>query len=91
MELKDLRIEIDQIDDALVRLFCARMEVAARIADCKKEQGLPIFHPVREQEKLEDVASKAGAEMAEYTKALYQLLFELSRSYQSKRFAEVDQ
>ena len=43
MDLKELRVEIDKIDDALVRLFCERMAVAARIADYKKEQGLPLL------------------------------------------------
>ena len=37
MELKELRTEIDKIDDELVRLFGARMEIAAKIADYKKE------------------------------------------------------
>ena len=90
MDLKELRSEIDIIDDEIVRLFCARMDVAARIADYKKAQGLPIFHPLREQEKLQDVAGKAGEEMGEYTKELYQLLFELSRNYQGKRSGEVE-
>ena len=85
MDLKDLRVEIDKIDDELVRLFCARMDVAARIADYKKEQGLPIYHPGREREKLQDVAAKAGPGMENYTRVLYSMLFELSRSYQSKR------
>ncbi len=85
MELKDLRNQIDSIDDELVRLFGARMEVAARIADCKKENNLPILQPSREREKLQDVAKKAGPEMANYTRVLYSMLFELSRSYQAKR------
>ena len=85
MDLKDYRKEIDAIDDELVRLFGKRMDVAARIADYKKEQGLPIFVPAREREKLVDVAQKAGPEMANYTRVLYSMLFELSRSYQSKR------
>ena len=85
MELKDLRTEIDKIDDELVRLFGARMEIAAQIADYKKENKLPILMPSREREKLQDVAKKAGPEMANYTRVLYSMLFELSRSYQSKR------
>ena len=32
MDLKELRSEIDKIDDELVRLFGARMEIAAKIA-----------------------------------------------------------
>ncbi len=84
MELKDLRQEIDNIDDQLVKLFAQRMDVSAKIADCKKENNLPILAPAREREKLTDVAQKAGPEMANYTRVLYSMLFELSRSYQSK-------
>ena len=84
MDLNELRLEIDKIDDQLVRLFVQRMEVSARIADYKKENNLPIFVPTREAEKLLDVAAKAGPEMAQYTKVLYSMLFELSRGYQSQ-------
>lgn len=88
MNLNELRLEIDKIDDQLVRAFMQRMEVSARIADYKKENGLPILVPSREQEKLQDVAQKAGADMEMYTRVLYDLLFELSRGYQSKRNAQ---
>ena len=87
MDLKQLRKEIDGIDDQLVQLFAQRMAVSARIADYKKEHDLPIFVPSREQEKLLDVAQKAGSDLQVYTKVLYDLLFELSRGYQSKRNA----
>ena len=89
MELKDLRNEIDRIDDELIKLFVRRMETAAKIAQYKKENNLPILVPAREREKLADVAEKAGPDMAEYTKTLYALLFELSRAHQSKLIGEV--
>lgn len=85
MELSELRKEIDNIDNELVRLFCARMDIAAQVAEYKKEHNLPIFVPGRERQILQDVAAKAGPEMAGYTRVLYSMLFELSRSYQSKR------
>ena len=85
MDIQELRGQIDKIDDELVRLFGQRMDVAAQIADYKKENNLPIFVPAREREKLADVAEKAGPEMANYTRVLYSMLFELSRSYQGKR------
>lgn len=85
MDIQDLRKEIDQIDTDLVRLFVQRMNVAARVADYKKENGLPIYVPSREREILQDVAQKAGPEMGNYARVLYSMLFELSRSYQSKR------
>ena len=85
MDLKELRGQIDKIDDQLVELFTKRMDIAAAIGDYKKDNNLPVFVPAREREKLKDVAEKAGPEMANYTRVLYSMLFELSRSYQSKR------
>ena len=89
MDLNELRGQIDQIDDELVKLFTQRMEVSAQIADYKKEKSLPIFVPAREREKLADVAEKAGPDMANYTRVLYSMLFELSRSHQSKLTGDI--
>lgn len=83
MDLNDLRAEIDQIDDQLIQLFAARMDIAAKIAEFKKENHLPVLVPSREQKKLLDVRKKARPDMAEYTCSLFSTLFELSRSYQS--------
>ncbi len=88
MNIQELRGKIDSIDTQLVELFTQRMEAAAQIADYKKANNLPIFVPAREREILQDVAQKAGPEMANYTRVLYSMLFELSRSYQSKRNRE---
>jgi chorismate mutase/prephenate dehydratase len=87
MEIKELRDQIDLIDDELVQLFTKRMEIAAQVADYKKEHNLPIHVPAREREILQEVAKKAGPDMANYTRVLYSMIFELSRSYQSKRNA----
>ena len=84
MDIQELRKQIDVIDDELVQLFCRRMQVAEQIAEYKKENGLPILVPAREREKLQDVSQKAGTDMANYTRVLYSMIFELSRSYQSK-------
>ena len=84
MELSELRNQIDTIDDELVKLFCRRMEVAEQIADYTQANNMPILVPAREREKLQDVSSKAGPDMANYTRVLYSMIFELSRSHQSK-------
>ena len=85
MDLNEIRNQIDQIDDQLVQLFCQRMNLSAHVADYKKANNLPILVPARERAILQKVAEKAGPEMANYTRVLYSMLFELSRSYQSKR------
>ena len=52
MELKDLRERIDTIDGELVGLFAERMDIAAKVADYKKANNLPIYVPAREREIL---------------------------------------
>ena len=64
MDLKEYRQEMDAIDEEMVSLFVKRMNVAAKIADYKKENNMPILAPAREREKLQDVAKKAGADAA---------------------------
>ena len=89
MELTDIRKEIDSIDHQLTQLFCQRMNLSAQLADYKKANNLPIFHPGRERAILQSVAEQAGPEMANYTRVLYSMLFELSRSYQSKQNGQI--
>lgn len=85
MDIQELRREIDGIDAQLLPLFCQRMEIAAQVADYKKQNGLPIFVPGREREILDRVAGQAGEGMSDYAKILYNTLFELSRAYQGSR------
>ena len=84
MDISELRNKIDHIDDQLVKLFVERMDVSRQVAEYKRERNLPILVPAREREKLKDVAEKAGPDMANYTRVLYSMIFELSRSYQGK-------
>ena len=91
MDLSEIRQQIDEIDENLVRLFCQRMNLSAQVADYKKANNLPIFVPARERAILQKVAQMAGPEMENYTRVLYSMLFELSRSYQSKRNGEMSE
>ena len=85
MDISELRGEIDKIDAELLKLFCARMDISAQVADYKQAHNLPIYVPAREREILQNMAQKAGPEMAGYVRSLYSTIFELSRSYQAKR------
>jgi len=89
MDLNELRTQIDTIDENLVDLFVRRMNLSAQVADYKKANQMPIYVPARERQILQDVAKMAGPDMANYTRVLYSMLFELSRSYQSKRNNEL--
>ena len=85
MDLSELRSEINQIDDEILRLFLRRMEVAGQVADYKREHNLPIYQPQREREILKKVADKAGPDQGGYARVLFSMLMELSKSAQNKR------
>ena len=57
--LNEIRQEIDSIDEKLVELLDRRMDLALEVGNIKKEQGLPIFNPKREEEVLNKVGSKS--------------------------------
>ena len=82
MKLDEYREKIDMVDEKLIALFAERMELSRAIAEYKKENGLPVLDASREKEKLDRVAEQSPAELREYTRRLYALLFELSRDYQ---------
>ena len=87
MNLQELREKIDEVDGQLVQLIEQRMDIAGQIADYKKENHLPVLDAAREREKLARVSAVARPDMQDYTRVLYSLLFELSRSYQSRLVA----
>lgn len=84
MELKDYREQIDRVDDELVRLFQRRMDLAEKIGEYKRENGLPVLQSAREREKLEEITQKTRPELQTDVRVLYSLLFELSRTLQSR-------
>ena len=84
MNLDELRIEIDALDSQMIELFKRRMDVSGRIARYKMESGKKVFDPVRERQKLWDIAQLSGEDMRDYTTALYSLMFDLSKNYQRK-------
>lgn len=85
MELEDLRKQINETDNEITALFTKRMEIAGEIAKYKADNALPVFDRLREREILNRLTENQSEEMAMYTKMLYTTMFDLSRSYQSRR------
>ena len=84
MDMQELRSQINQIDEQLVRLFDARMKVALEIGKYKKANGLPVYDAAREQAVLDRQTAAVEQEMAPYVRRLYLKLFELSKDYQQQ-------
>lgn len=84
MDIKELRDEIDGVDNELLKLFLRRMELSREIALWKKAEGKEILDPAREREKLSAIAKESGEEMKEYSTELWSQLMRLSRKYQEQ-------
>lgn len=84
MDMKEIRQEIDALDDKIVEAFTARMLLCAEMAKYKKENDLPVFYPKREEEIKERITAGMPEDLAESTRAFYNALFAVSRSYQTK-------
>ena len=82
MDIKDLREQIDKVDDEIVRLYGERMELAREIGRYKREQGLPVLDTERERNLLNRVGEKAGAENENGVRALFGFLMAQSRTNQ---------
>ena len=81
MDLKDLREQIDKVDEELLCLFLKRMQLSDEVAKYKKEHGLAVYNAEREQEIL-DWATRESGTMDDYARRFFSNLFELSRSRQ---------
>ncbi len=79
-DMPELRQEIDRIDTQIFELFAERAEVARQIGDYKRENGLPVFDPGRERQKIADASNRVPAELKTYAQVLMQLLMEAAKS-----------
>ncbi len=79
-ELPELRKEIDRIDSQIFSLFAQRAEVACAIGDYKRENGLAVFDPGREREKISQAGERVPEELKTYAQVLMQLLMEAAKS-----------
>lgn len=51
-ELEKCRKEIDEIDKQLIELFEKRLDIAAKVAEYKAENNLPIYNGERESQVI---------------------------------------
>lgn len=83
MDLLGLRKEIDEIDEQLIPLLLKRMNISQQVAQYKVERGIPVLNEEREQQILDNVASKCG-EQGETIKTVFAATMDASRALQHK-------
>lgn len=52
MNLDEIRVEIDKIDEELYSIIEKRNKLVDMVAEYKKNNGIAIYDPKREEEKL---------------------------------------
>jgi chorismate mutase/prephenate dehydratase len=82
MNLTDFRDRLDILDKELLRLFAERMDIVAEVAEYKRQEGLPIYDPQRERQKLALLSEQVPDALRGYAERLFSLLFEVSRAHQ---------
>ena len=88
--IKEIRHDIDEVDQELVMLFERRFHLVEEVVAYKMEQQLPIYDAQRELEILKKNVSRLNdSELASYFEAWYQKLLELSKQYQEERKQEL--
>ena len=91
MDLSQVRSRIDEIDAELLELFTQRMEIARLVAKAKRGTKKAIFDPVREREKLSDVAAHTPDAYRPQAVALFSLLMSMNKAEQQRVLAADDE
>ena len=84
--LKQLRTDIDQIDEELISLFAKRIDVVKKIGEVKKAMGKEIVDHERWQEVLEKIQKKAEKLKINslFITKLYELIHHHSQEIENK-------
>ncbi len=91
MELNELRQQINDIDRQLAQLFAKRMDTTLAVARYKKDHNLPVLDRSRERQVLARIAEIVGEPYEQYSRVLWNTLFDLSRSCQNKALSQGSQ
>ena len=87
--LGELRAQLDQVDDEIVRLYEERMKLCEAVGDYKVRTGSKVFDRQREREKLADVAAKVSTDFNKKgVQELYQQLMSMSRKLQYQQLVQ---
>jgi len=82
-KLDDIRLEIDRIDDAILKLFLNRMVLIKEVKEIKKSQELPTLDQKREEAILNRLTNQTNDEKQKVqVTRLFNTIMKLSKEYQ---------
>ena len=81
MTLDELRVQIDDIDDTLLKLYNKRMELVHKVGEVKNTTGAPIYRPEREQAILNRLKANNNGKLTNAAiDALFLEMFAVARN-----------
>ncbi len=83
MDLIELRQQIDEIDNEIVKLYQKRLEVVKKVGQFKKQSGTCLSHANRENDIVERLTLGLDDVTANCVKNLYATIFDNSKKLQS--------
>lgn len=87
--LEELRVQLDEVDNEIVKLYEKRMSICEKVGEYKVGCGRKVFDRQRENNKLADVAGKVSTEFNKKgIKELYQQLMSMSRKLQYQQLVK---
>ena len=87
--LDELRIQLDRVDDEIVRLYEERMDLCDQVGEYKIRSGKSVLDRKRENEKLKEVADKVSGDFRmKGIQEVYAQLMSLSRKLQYQKQIE---
>ena len=85
-DLKEIRKEINQIDEEMLKLFEKRMDVVNDVALYKKENNIPILDISREKKVIDDNCNKIyNKEYLPYYETFIKDIMDISKEYQKTK------
>lgn len=84
MDLKDLRDDIDRIDDDIARLYTKRLALVKQVGEFKKQNGVEVEHSDREKQILDRLALLCGEENRKAINFLYAGIITYSKTLQAE-------
>ncbi|MDE5546066.1 MAG: chorismate mutase [Anaeroplasmataceae bacterium] len=82
-KLDDARTKINQIDEAMLKLFEERMQAVQMVAEYKLENHLPVLDASREQSIIDkNVSMLTDKELEKYYRIFFEGVLNSSKAYQ---------
>ena len=88
MNLDQIRQNINELDDELLKLFVRRMKLCCDVAEYKAQNGMPVFQSQREREILQRLSKAAPEGLESASALLFSQIMDISKCLQQERLTQ---